>query len=222
MFGRRRGREDATPETPDAAVEEVQPDQAEEAAAPSASSEIDRSGGPFDIDEVENLDGHVDLGSVLMPLTEGLELRLHVDDDSGEVAAIVMVGEDGLLETRPFAAARNGDLWTQARSEIAEDIVNRGGQVEEIEGPFGVELACLLPLTGPDGEPAVQPSRVIGITGPRWFVRATIAGRPGLPGEDSGIYEAAIRSMVVRRGSSPMAPGDPLPLSVPEQARRLD
>ena len=38
------------------------------------------------------------------------------------------------------------------------------------EGPFGVELRRLLPVTTPDGEQGYQPSRMWVVEGPRWAV----------------------------------------------------
>ncbi len=45
----------------------------------------------------------------------------------------------------------------------------------------------------------MQPSRVIGYTGPRWFLRATLAGRPALDPE----YAARVRGGAARRRGAP-------------------
>ena len=76
-----------------------------------------------------------------------------------------------------------------------------------------------MPVTGPDDQPAMQPSRVLGWTGPRWFLRATIAGRPAMDPEYATPFEDAFRTTAVRRGAEAMAPGEPLALRLPPEAR---
>jgi hypothetical protein len=137
--------------------------------------------GPFDISEVDPDATYIDLGSLLFQPSEELDLRLQVDEQSGAVMTVLLVAEEGVLEVRAFASSRGGDLWTDARREIAADTARRGGTATEQEGSFGPELFCEVPVTGPDGESLVQPSRVIGHTGPRWFLRATLAGRAAAP-----------------------------------------
>lgn len=184
----------------------------EEASSPAPT-------GPVDVDDLDPDATYIDLGSLLVTPLAGLELRLQVDEESGAVLALMMLGEDGVVEMRAFAASRGGDLWEEARGEIAADTTQRGGTVREQQGPFGAELYCEVPVAGPQGEALVQPSRVIGWTGPRWFLRATIAGRPAQDAEEAGLYEEAIRRVAVRRGAEAMAPGTPLPLRLPPEAR---
>ena len=76
-----------------------------------------------------------------------------------------------------------------------------------------------MPAKTPDGQAATQPSRVLGISGPRWLLRATFLGRPAVSPQEDGDLESALRDVVVVRGSAPMAPGDPLPLVMPGNAR---
>jgi hypothetical protein len=63
---------------------------------------------------------------------------------------------------------------------------------------------------------------VIGCTGPRWFLRATIAGRPAQDADYAVVFEDAIRTLAVRRGNEAMAPGEPLPLRLPPEAKAAD
>lgn len=176
--------------------------------------------GPVDIEDLDPDAVYVDLGSLLIQPPDGLELRLQVDEDSGEVISVILVGEDGVIELRAFASSRGGDLWDEARGEIAADSTQRGGTATEQDGPFGRELYCEIPVEGPDGEAFVQPSRIIGCTGPRWFVRATVAGRPAQDAEEGHRYEEVLRTLAVRRGSEAMAPGEALPLKLPPEARQ--
>jgi hypothetical protein len=179
------------------------------------------SPGPHDIADVEVEEGdYADLGSLLIGPPEGMDLQLQVDEASGTVLAVLLANQEGAVELRAFAAARNGDLWSDARREIAADAARRGGTATEQEGPFGPELAVVVPVTTPDGEQAVQPSRVIGHNGPRWFLRATVLGRPAIEPETAGPWEEAIRGVVVRRGPEAMPPGEALPLRLPPEAQR--
>ncbi|MCW2753617.1 MAG: hypothetical protein JWQ32_1028 [Marmoricola sp.] len=193
-------------------------DEIDEIEVPLASSA--GAVGPVDIEDLDPDAVFIDLGSMLVrqPPPE-LDLRLQVDEESGEVMTVLLVGEDGVLEMRAFSAARGGDLWADARREIAADTTRRGGTSREQEGPFGTELYCEVPVTAPDGSGAIQPSRVIGCTGPRWFVRATLAGLPAQDPDAAVRFEDALRGLAVRRGNEAMPPGKPLPLHLPPEAR---
>lgn len=177
-----------------------------------------RAKGPWDIDEVE-LDADdpnkLDLGSLVVTPREGLDLQLQVDEQSGQVVAVVLAGQQGAVELRAFAAPRNGDIWPDVRQQIAAEVTRRGGTASEVEGHFGPELRVVLNVTTPDGRTGQQPSRVFGITGPRWLLRATLFGQPALEPDESGLVESALRDVVVRRGGAPHSPGEALPLTVP-------
>lgn len=179
-----------------------------------------RSDGPWDVSEVdipEEDPTRVDLGSILVPRREGLELQLQVDQQTQQVVAVVLADAEGAVELRAFAAPRNGDIWDDVRSQIAAEVVRRGGTADEAEGPWGTELRVVLKVTSPEGKSGTQPSRVFGIPGPRWMLRATFFGRPALEPSETGTIERALRDVVVRRGGEPHAPGEALPLTVPSE-----
>ena len=192
--------------------------EAEEAAAPVPSVPA----GPYDASEVAD-DGvqRVDLGSLLVPPMEGRELRLQVDEQSGVVRAVILAGPDGALEFQAFAAPRNGDLWSDVRPQIAQDLVKRGGTAEEREGRWGTELVCRMPVARPDGTTATQPSRIIGVNGERWMLRASLLGRPAMEPDSAGDWEDTLAQLVVRRGSVAMPVGEALPVKLPDDARRV-
>jgi hypothetical protein len=196
------------------------PEAGTEAGTEAPEQAPDR--GPFDIDDIDPDAEYIDLGSMLLRPVDGLELRLQVDEASGAVSAVLLVAEEGLLEVRAFASSRGGDLWGDARREIAADTARRGGTATEQEGPFGAELLCQVPVTGPDGEALVQPSRIIGHTGPRWFLRATVAGRPAVDADYAQRFEDAFAGVVVNRGVDAMPPGEALPLRLPPEASKID
>lgn len=194
----------------------------EETGADVSTSPASPTGGPIDISELDPETVYIDLGSLLIPPAPELELRLQVEEGTNEVVAVLLVADEGVLEARAFASSRGGDLWDEARKEIAAETVERGGTAVEQEGPFGTELYCEVPVVGAEGEQLFQPSRVIGYSGERWFLRATVAGRPAMDPEYAVAFDDAIRSIAVRRGTEAMAPGTALPLQLPPEARQLD
>ena len=196
--------------------------QAAQEASDAAAAAAEPVFGPYDVDSLpEGGPERVDLGSLLVAPSEGRELRLQVDEATGAVQAVMLAAADGMIEMRAFAAPRNGDLWSDVRAQIARETTQKGGTVAEREGRFGPELVCSMPVRTPTGEAAVQPSRVIGVNGPRWFLRATLLGRPALEKEGAEEWEDAIAEVVVRRGAEAMMVGEPLPVTVPSGARRL-
>jgi hypothetical protein len=133
----------------------------------------------------------------------------------------MLTSAEGMLELRAFAAPRNGDLWSDVRRQIASEISQQGGTASEREGRFGPELECRMNVKAPDGSAAVQPSRVIGVNGSRWLLRATLLGRPAVEPEAAESWEDAVASVAVRRGTGAMMVGEALPVTVPASARRL-
>jgi Protein of unknown function (DUF3710) len=205
MFRRRSSSEPDEPELADAEDEQATDDA-----------------GPWDSDALPD-DGleRVDLGSLRVPPREGAELRLQVDENTGEVQSVMLAGEEGALELRAFAAPRNGDLWSEVRPQIAADVSKHGGTATERDGRWGTELLCQMQVVLPDGSQALQPSRIVGVNGARWLLRATFLGQPAVEPDQAEAWEAALASVVVHRGSHAMPVGDALPLSLPDDARRL-
>ncbi|MFC7497410.1 MULTISPECIES: DUF3710 domain-containing protein [unclassified Nocardioides] len=192
------------------------PDEASAADEPTASAT-----GPFDIDDVDDLDDveRVDLGSLVLTPVEELEVRMQVDESNDRVQSVMHAGPEGAVELRAFAAPRNGDLWAEVRPRIAAEYAQRGGTATEREGRYGTELVCQITVRTDDGKTATQPSRVIGINGPRWMLRATFLGRPAVEPEASGPWDAALEATVVRRGNQAMPAGAELPLTLPPRDR---
>lgn len=184
-----------------------------------------RSGGPWDVSEVtvaEDDPTKVDLGGLIVTGRPGVELQLQVDQASGEVMGVVLAGDQGAVELRAFAAPRNGEVWTDIRRAIAADVTRHGGTADEAEGVWGPELRVVMPVTMPDGRPGSQVSRVVGIEGPRWLLRATLFGKPAVEWSDDDEIESALRDVIVVRGGNPLPPGDPLPMTMPANARGVE
>jgi len=87
-------------------------------------------------------------------------------------------------------------------------------------GTLSTHTVCQMPVTLPDGKSGTQPTRVIGINGTRWLLRATLLGRPAVEPETGEPFEEALTTVAVRRGDHAMPVGDPLTLTLPPDARR--
>jgi Protein of unknown function (DUF3710) len=203
--------------------DEPQSDAESDAQGVDEVEEVDETAqGPWDSAEAPD-DGidRVDLGSLRVPPVEGTELRLQVDEATGEVQSVMLAAEEGALELRAFAAPRHGDLWSEVRPQIAGDVSQHGGTATERTGRWGTELVCQMQVALPDGSQAIQPSRIVGINGSRWLLRATFLGRPAVEPEDAGAWEDALAAVVVHRGDHAMPVGDALPLVLPDDAQPL-
>jgi hypothetical protein len=179
--------------------------------------------GPFDSDEVDpevlEAEDRIDLGALVITGMPGMELRLQVDEQSGQVQAILLVLEDSALELRAFAAPKKTGIWTEVRREIAAEASRMGGTATETEGPFGTELVLVVPVEDPDGQIFSQTSRVIGVDGPRWLLRATVLGRAAVEPDAAAPMEETLRNVIVVRGAEPMAVRESLPLRLPPGAQ---
>ncbi|MGH8776197.1 MAG: DUF3710 domain-containing protein [Jiangellaceae bacterium] len=214
MFRRRRRSDD--PDDPAIATTAgTSEDMSEDVSAQAGAS---RPGGPFDVSEVDLTDPvqrRVDLGGLLVRGIEGMQLQLQVDERSGAATGVTIVLGDAAVQLVAVAAPRSSGMWEQIRLQLAADAQRRGGTVQEARGPFGTEVRRVLPVTTPDGKSGVQPSRVAGIDGPRWMLRATFLGKATTDVQVFGRLVQVVRDTVVVRGDRPMAPGDVIPLKAP-------
>lgn len=220
----RRRRRDGSPQEagePAEAAEETFEDEREadrEAPAPAQpTGGPGREHGPWDLSEVVNpaAGGRVDLGGVWLPGRTGLEVRIEADQATSQVVAVTLVLGDSALQVQPFAAPRSEDIWDEIRAEIRAGITKQGGTADEVQGPLGTELRTRVPVRAQDGTTGVQPARFVGVDGPRWFLRGVLTGRAAVEeGADTELVEL-FRDIVVVRGEGPMAPRDPIPLSMP-------
>ena len=182
-----------------------------------------RAEGPFDSTEVDQevleAEDRIDLGALVITGLPGMELRLQVDEQSGEVQAILLVLQDSALELRAFAAPKSSGIWTEVRREIAAEASRMGGTATETDGPFGTELILVVPVEDPDGKIVSQTSRVLGVDGPRWLLRATVLGRAAVEPDSAAPMEETLRQVVVVRGPEPMIARESLPLRLPPGAQ---
>ena len=183
-----------------------------------------RVDGPWDSAEqdVDDDPAYLDFGSLLIRGRPGFQLQMPADDDQGTIGSVVLVTADSGLELRAFADARSGGLWDTVRADLEEEAERLDGRAATVDGPFGPELRIDVPVTLPDGEQGFQPTRIIGIEGPRWVLRATFLGQEALePGDDTLLMQA-LRDVVVVRGDEPRAPREALLITIGEDLEPVE
>lgn len=174
--------------------------------------------GPFDErDAPEDELARIDLGALQIPVEQGFDLRVDLDE-AQQVVSVTLSAAEGSMQLGVFAAPRNEGIWGDVRAEIAESLnAQRRNSTTEHDGDFGVELHGAVPADdGPGGRTAgTVPVRFIGVDGPRWFLRALIAGPAAVDAAKAAPFEEALRGVVVVRGTSPLPVREPVPLQLP-------
>lgn len=182
-----------------------------------------RSDGPFDIDEVDlegDQVGRMDLGALVITPIDGMEVRFQVEQTSARATAVLLMHRDSAMELSLYAAPRSGGLWKDVRAEVEQISRQQGGTAELVEGPFGVEVRRMMPVTTPEGQQGLQPSRMLMVEGPRWALRAVVYGQAAVNVDDPAVTQdlrEVFRDTVVRRGDQPMPPGNLIPLTLPPE-----
>ena len=230
MFGRKKKEDDLedyalSPE--DQALEDAEllaiidaqlaaEEAAEASGATDDGTELTPPQGPWDSEDAPDDDvQRIDLGSLLVPVPEGTEVRVDVSPEGDVVAATLVQGES-TMQVNAFAAPRRSGIWAEVRAEIAEALNSGGGKAEEAEGTYGPELRAQVPAEVPGQGVQLAPARFLGVDGPRWFLRALIAGPAATDAAAAAGLEAVLRDVVVQRGDEAMAVRDPLPLRLPK------
>ena len=235
MFGRRKrgGKDEAAPAAGPTDPEEFVDDLDEEdrayedalllaeieagEAGPAGPVAAGRPQGPWDLadapdDEVQR----IDLGGLRVPVPPETEVRVDVDPQGAVVAATLVRG-DASVQVNAFAAPRTEGIWGEVLDEIAGALEGGGGRAERLDGPYGPELRADVPTQVPGQGVVLSPARFVGVDGPRWFLRALYTGTAATDPEAAAPLEAAVRDIVVVRGSDPMAVRDALPLRLPSE-----
>ncbi|MEO9138385.1 MAG: DUF3710 domain-containing protein [Jatrophihabitans sp.] len=176
--------------------------------------EPDQTTGPYDIrDAPEDDVARVDLGAIRVPVGDGFDVRVDLNE-AQQVISATLAGPEGSMQLGVFAAPRNEGIWDEVRAELAESLNSqRKSSAAEHEGSFGTELHGNLP---DDTGKGLVPVRFVGVDGPRWFLRAMFAGPVAADPAKAGALEEALRGVVVVRGAEPLPVREPVPLRLPE------
>ena len=174
-----------------------------------------RPHGPFDIEDVDDAITRIDFGALRVPASDGMEVRLDVDDE-GRISAVAVALEGTVLQLQVFAAPRTLGLWDDVRAEMIAAIAGSGGKAEEDTGPFGPELVAQVPTDATKPGSGLQPVRFLGVDGPRWFLRGVISGDSGGGPTDLAAAHDVFRNVVVVRGDAAAPPRELLLLTMPD------
>ncbi|GMA85291.1 hypothetical protein GCM10025868_05410 [Angustibacter aerolatus] len=144
---------------------------------PTAQAPDARADGPYDVSEVGEAgrEGRLDVGSLWLPLVEGLEIQPQIDEASNQVTGVMLVLGESAVQVQAFAAPRSEGIWHEVRDEIAGGITEQGGEAETGEGPFGTE-----PARPRAGHPARRPRRLPAAAVHR-LRRPSLAAARGVP-----------------------------------------
>ncbi len=181
-----------------------------------------REEGPFDIDEVDlEADDipRLDLGALIVTPEEGMQIQIIADAESGNGLALVLSLDGAAMQVEVKAAPQSGGFAAEIRDDLIEETLSAGGSAERKKGPYGTELRRVVPVATADGEDSFAPLRDWLVEGPRWLVVARMMGEAAIDVKGDGAsqpFDEAFRNLIVRRGDEPMAPGQTVPLKVPE------
>lgn len=164
--------------------------------------------GPFDIEDAPDDDvARMDLGSVRIPVPNGAQVRVEMDQAGGTVRAVHVVTPHGQVTVSAYAAPRSGGLWREVSTELGEQLSADGAQVRSTQGEWGVELSAIV------GEVAL---RFVGVDGPRWMLRGVVAGPQSEAEAAVTVLRDIVRGTIVDRGQAPMPVRTPLQISLPQ------
>lgn len=186
---------------------------ADAVAEAAAESGRGRRSGPWDVGELDDPQaGRVDLGSLLLRVPPGLELRLM--DREGDIVAVEIHASRSVLELNAFAAPPGG-LWRSLRGELARAVARRGGTSRERAG-IGIELWTQTVDHGalPD-EDGIRHMRFLGVDGPGWLLRGVLSWYRNPIEAEITVLEEILRNAVVVRGAADLADRARLALAKP-------
>lgn len=171
---------------------------------------VGQARGPYDIDalatrpqELEN--SHLDLGSVLVPVVEGGQVTVEMSE-AHQPQNVYLVTPIGRISVSAFAAPKSPGMWREVVRELAGSLRDDGAATSVEDGHWGREV-----VAEKDG----VTHRFIGVDGPRWLVRCVGSGPTANADDLARLSRAVLAETVVRRGSEPFPPRDPLPIVLP-------
>ena len=177
--------------------------------------------GPFDVADRPSEEGYVDLGALRIAATQGLALRLEVEEKTKRVVAVTLDMDGSSLQLQAFAAPKSETLWDEIRGQIVKSVSSQGGTADELEGRLGTELLARVPAQAQDGSKGYRVARFVGVDGPRWFLRGVFGGPAAMNPDAAAPLEEVFRNVVVVRGDAPLPPRDLLQLTLPRDASPL-
>lgn len=170
--------------------------------------------GPFDGDSVDIkefdfsdfAEGILNLGSIQLPLPKGSQVQVEMGEQGPRMLHVVT--EFGRITPVAFAAPNSGGMWEESSDEIIEGMQSEGMPASFEKGPWGREIVG----RGDNGV-----IRIVGVEGPRWLYRVTLAAPHGKEDQLAELAHEIIARSFIYRGSSPVLAGNSLPVELPAQ-----
>ena len=124
-----------------------------------------RARGPWDISEIEDSEGRMDFGSLLIQQQQGIGIRLEVTEKGNRPRAVNLDHKGSTVQLQAFAAPRTTGIWAEIRKDLVDSLKRSDGAPQAVEGPFGTELRARFPATTSDGTKGYRPARFIALAG---------------------------------------------------------
>lgn len=175
---------------------------------------VNGEAGPFDGDSVDITEfdfsdfsiGILDLGSIRIPLPKESQVQVEMGDNGPRMLHVVT--HHGRITPVAFAAPRHAGQWVEAAQEIIHGMTSDGLSASTEIGPWGTEIVG----SNDNGQ-----IRVIGVEGPRWMLRVTLAAPAGKEQELADLGREVVARSFVYRGENPILAGNSLPVTLPKQ-----
>lgn len=205
--------EDRDPSADDEDIPDAEEEDEEDFAKAAPLDRVEN--GPWDSDEEFGEENRIDLGALQIPVRDGMQVRLDAEEGTNRILAVTLVHQGGAVQLQAFAAPRSEGLWKSVRTQIRDNVVQKGGAVDELYTALGTELLTRIPVRTKDGKAAARVARFAGVDGPRWFVRGVFTGKAITDEDVRAELVKIFRGTVVHRGTEAMPPRDLLVLSQP-------
>ncbi|AKK06099.1 putative DUF3710 family protein [Corynebacterium mustelae] len=198
----------------DVATEQSESDEFSDSEPDPIHDAIGGDRGPFDGDTVsiEDFDfsdfsnGVLNLGSMLIPLPHGSEVQVEMGPEGPTMLHVLT--EYGRCTPVAFAAPRTAGQWRETVKELTEGMRNDGLEVRIEYGPWGREIVGSAPGAG-------GVVRIIGVDGPRWMLRMTLAAPVEHADQMAELGREITARTFVLRGQEPILAGSSLPVALP-------
>lgn len=188
----------------------------EETTEAPAEEPVEPSAGPYDDGDSYPDIPRLDAGALRIPLLAGCQVNFGFDQTRQEVVSLALAMHESQLQMWVVAAPKSRDLWPNVKADLVSNIAAQGGSSQMATGPWGEEVHATMPIGSAGG---LQPVRYLGIDGPRWLMRISLAGRGALNQEEGDAFlHAVLDNTVVVRGPQAAIPEQMLPLRVPTPA----
>ena len=184
----------------------------EDTPAPASTGAVQGgTTGPYDVADAPDGVQRLDLGSMRIPAVPGVEVRVQAGPE-GVVQQVVLGEGPSTLQLIAVAAPRSEGIWDEVREEVGGSLAAQGGQLQETEGTYVVELlARVHAQNGP------VDLRIAGVDGPRWMVQAVFQGPVATAPASAPLLGECLRGLVVDRGNEAKPVKEPLPLRLPKE-----